>query len=201
MLVIACAPDNGQVGEETIQCKAVSMERIDRDEISPLGFSPAEILSFSEGTHSGTLQWADSMQSEVTINMQFTGEATYQVRDWVDENGGLAEQQLEIDCPNVMELEMEITISSTDGRLNESWPVQLRASSTIEATTSVQPQSFVGTLDVASFAPEGDFIRHRAFVDVDFQNGILSGRLSGQAESENGDVVSALSYDIATVDL
>jgi hypothetical protein len=63
----------GQVGtpDQSAEggCAVLSETRVERSEQSPLGFSPADVLAFAEGSHASPLEWArgDALASRVTV--------------------------------------------------------------------------------------------------------------------------------------
>ncbi len=205
VLFNACAPDNGQVGEETVFCEVYASESLQPQQNSALGFSPATISSFVSGMHNGTLRWASAEEGDFSITMEFTGTANFLSRAFGGEpsDDGI-EPQFDLGCPDVVDLEMMVTLVSNDGRLNESWLVHLLAPSSVEASFSRELDELAGSLDIVSFAPSDDAVRYSVNVDVAFQDGSLpgspvSGRIVGQSENQDtGDTVSATSFDIAS---
>lgn len=198
----ACAPSGGgQVGEETLVCQSVQDTVLDALEESPLGFVAEEVLGAVSGTHLTPLTWVDGTGTQLTLSLGQVGEITFEDREWVDSETGeetAPETELGLgDCDDVVVLDMQLGLVTDDGRLDESWPVSVVATSAARAEISYAFSAVSGSLELSHFAPEGVVDGISSYVDVEFADGNLSGRISGQVEDSNGDSVSSRGFDIA----
>jgi len=131
--------------------------------------------------------------------VQHTGVTNHLTRGWIDENGDSAEIHPELDCSDLVELEIVITARTDDGSLYETWMLSLLAASADNASLSQSLTAANGSLDIESFAPTGEFDGLQAQVDMSFSNAGVTGEIIGQAESSSGgNTVSAQSFDIAS---
>src|SRR5690606_10795341 len=128
----------------------------------------------------GDVAWADGETSAATLELSYEGGAIeYQDREWtgsgpIPEIGG--------GCDDVLVVELRLRLDSDDGRLAESWVAPLVSAS--GGAGSVFPDvagAFSGSLDIAPFAPPGDWDELRALVDVALAPSAATVTLSGQA--------------------
>ena len=125
LLGVGCSSGD-QADEEIAACEVFMVTPLAVEEVSPLGFSAKEMLGFVEGEHFQGLRYADGEEADAAIRFQFDGGASYQEREWISAHGDGAELPAD-GCGDVVELEMTVTISTTDGALDESWAVGLQS--------------------------------------------------------------------------
>jgi hypothetical protein len=198
----ACAPnDGGQVGEETQVCQSVQETTLDTSEESPLGFAAEELLGAVSGARQIPIRWEGGDASQLSLELNQAGVITFQDREWVDsqtgEEAGSGGELGLGDCDDVLVAEMQMRLITDDGRLDETWPVLVLATSGNTATISYSFDTVNGSLDIASFAPDGEIDALSAYVDVEFSASVVSGSIYGQAESSDGDTVSSARFAIA----
>ncbi len=197
--LFACSPDNGQVGEETLTCRVISTQNISLEENTSANFSAMDILLFSEGSHQAELQWADSSTSTLTLNLDSVGGPTLLTREWLDEDGNTSPFENLANCPTQIEIIMMATLQTEDGALDESWTVRLLAEDASEARFSRTLTTINGSLNIASYAPEGDYNNHQAFLSLRLHPDGMDGAIDGQAESNIDPLIaSAVNYPIAS---
>ncbi len=199
----ACAPkDGGQVGEENLGCQSVLSEPLTLDGDNPLGFTIAQVLELAEGDHQSALSWADGNDSVLHASLVFSGEASYEDREWIDDGSGIEPALVDMDCNDILRMQVQVELSSEDGALDESYALQLEAGTSDEAHLSTELPTLTGSLVIEDFAPAGSYSSFRAFLDLSITSAGLSGTISGQAESSGsgGDdgTVSATSFAIAS---
>jgi len=204
LALAACAPsDGGQVGEETIGCLPVETQVLEVDETSPLGFTPMDVLTLVDGSHTEALRWADGGETELTTSFSFASAANFQDREWVDagssEDGQPEPAPADLgDCADIVELSMTVTMQTTDGRLNESWAIALQAVAVDSSGFYQELEALQGSLDIQSYAPSGDFDSNRAFLDFTITPSGFDGEIVGQASGTDGQVAYAENYPIAS---
>ncbi len=198
LILGACAPDKGQVGEENFFCDTVATERLLVDEPSSLGFTAIDILQFSDGSHSGVLRWSDATEANLTIIVEHSGVTNHLTRAWNDDQENLTSGLSDSDCSDQMELELTVTMRTDDGSLDETWMLSLYAETAMEASLSQTLTSFNGSLDIRSFTPAGEFDDLQAYLEVSFSSATgISGTITGQGEHSSSDTVAVELFDIA----
>jgi hypothetical protein len=194
------ASGGGQVGEEGgVACLPVTTTPIDLDEVTPLGFSAGELLDATMGTRSAGVVWVSGGDTAMTIELSYEdGSAEFQERDWVGDHNGTLEA-IGVDCPDVIQIAARVEVTTADGALDESWDVVALADSATRLSFSRRLEDLNGSLAIEDFAPAGDWTSIRALIDLAIDAGGLSGRISGQATGESGDVAFAEGFEIATI--
>lgn len=181
--LVGCALDGGQSGEEGARCEASSSTTLARDEVSPLGFTPAEVLAFTEGTHVGELVWADGPTTDVTVSVTFEGGSIAFVDYEVVTDDG-AEPAAEIGCADLVEVEERVAVVSADGAFDESFTVVLGAASA-DAMTGVHALDDVnGTFTVGDHVDVSDYDAVSAWLDLRFDASGSSGTVAAQGTIE-----------------
>jgi hypothetical protein len=203
LALTACSPaSGGQVGEETLGCLPVDSIALGETDPSPLGFTIMDVEDFTVGQHETELRWEGGSTTPLTIGITYSGNGFYRDREWVDE-GGSAEPALldDEDCPDILDLEIAIEVSTDDGALNESWMTSLAAVTAMSASASHEFPAVSGTLDLAAFAPSSDYDELRGFLELRIEGQAVSGTLTGQVSKSGGggdsDTASAETFPIA----
>ena len=196
LFAAACANEPGNFGDENgTGCLPVERVTLSAAEASLLGFSGNDLLDQVAGSFSGSLVWTDST-SDGNLSISYEGGLVeFQDREWVSD--GQASQQIG-DCNDVLAVEVSLSLSSDDGRLAEQWTTMLLAETAASAIYGVAPESYTGSLDIASFASssEGSFSSD-IYGSVDASSTSLT--IMGQRSVVDGDVASADNFDIASL--
>ena len=117
----ACNGD-GDGRESTSACKATRTV-ISADDVTPLGFSGAQLLATAEGSYTGALTWQAVDASEVTTNVT-PGQTTLSLR--IARNGEIRLLDQEnngpaaIACLDGIEAQVEVQATTADGLLAET---------------------------------------------------------------------------------
>ena len=194
----------GQTGSESYGCQPETRTPLARDADSTLGFSADDFLVFTEGEHVRELTWKDGTKTQLTLTVTYAGgDIEFLDNEWKDDGSG--QEVATIGCVDTVAVEVEVQAKTADGALDESWPATITAS---QATASnlylaPKPDEFTGTIDVASFAPEGSDGVQVSF-EATFAADSVEGKLSGIATKHEGDkddpdgTVSGTPFDIAS---
>jgi hypothetical protein len=116
------ACDGGDERESTSACKATRTV-ISADDVTPLGFSGAQLLATAEGSYTGALTWEAVNASEVTTNVT-PGQTTLSLR--IARNGEIRLLDQEnngpttIACLDGIEAQVEVHATTADGLLAET---------------------------------------------------------------------------------
>lgn len=179
------------------------------DEVSPLGFAAADVLSFAAGEHASPLFWreqgSESMvevgpeSGESTLSVTIShagGEIRYVDMEPAEGEGGL-EADLAEDCPDQLEIDVMAQIGSGGGALAESIPVTLTATHDLLAhfSAAIEPEDIMGSMTVTSLDPQFDV--GAIDLDVGISSYGLSGSITGMISAEMGDTAVAGFVDYA----
>ena len=164
----------GQTGGEAgIRCaQTVAVEPLAFDADSPLGFSGADIATSLPKTAARPLAWTDGTSAVLDLSLAYTGTAGYAAA-----------------CrSNAVDVTLELATS--DGALAESVPARLFCASTERASLDVEldVSTLYGSLATthAMLASASD----RLLIQIDFANGITSGRVAAMHDDENSEIAA-----------
>lgn len=177
------------------------------DEVSPLGFAAADVLSFAAGEHASPLFWREQgSESMVEVGPE-SGESTLSVTithaggeiryvDYEPAEGEGFEEDFS-DCADQLEIEVMAQIGSGSGALAESIPVTLTATHDLLAhfSAAIEPEDIMGSMTVTSLDPQFDV--GAIDLDVGISSYGLSGSITGMVSAEMGDVGVAGFVDYA----
>ena len=135
------------------------------DELTPLGFSAADVLGVAGGRHTETLAWlqgglatsSGGEPTQVEVNVDFDGSARFiesSPRQSLGGSGSAADFAI---CNDRVELDATLTVSTADGALDETVSAVLRAETARLATASfsIPSDELSGDLKVNVNAPDG----------------------------------------------
>jgi hypothetical protein len=181
-----------QVGEESaIVCQPVVREALTREEESALGFAPGPLIDHVAGVFTGPMAWADGMSTPATLTVTDAGGPyEFQDREWVGDGLTAAIG----DCNDVVSVTLDVELRSEDGALAEVWQVAVLAEVATEAATSIDASEFVGTLDLARFAPStGDLESH---LMLHLRGTDATVAIDGLVSRVEGETASATFFDV-----
>ncbi len=227
-LLIACASDGGggdpfggQTGSEAPPCKRLDPAELATDEVSPLGFSPAEILEFAQGEHSAELLWASGETTTLTAQVTPTGPASFQDIEPLpsktdasmtegpqssmtegpqSEPSSQPEPSSEIGaaCEDMVVIPVRVTVSSADGRLEDEIEANLEARHKEEATLFKLLAPDAVDYEITEIDLE-DHEGVKFHIDASFGPTRFEGRVFGQGtETESDGTASVTNIDVAT---
>lgn len=189
----------GQVGEESgVVCKPVERDPLALADSSPLGFSAQELLDATGGDYAGSVEWSDQTSSAATVSVTYTGGVIeFQDREWTSD-GDSQDLAASLECNDVVAIEVEVVVTSDDGRLDESWTTMLLAEQGSAASFAVPDPSYAGTLDVASFSPHEGEVTSWVDAELDAAGAtiVIEGQVSVSTGNDDDDTVSAQAFDI-----
>jgi len=197
-----------QIGAEaTVGCLPQTKTPLALDEASVLGFSGQQVLDKVAGEHVVTLKWSDEAQRQLTQSQLIVtvtydkGRVEYRDNEWHSDTSGGQEQSMigiETDCPDTVEVDVQIMFHSEDGTFAETFDGTLVATSA-EVVRWDQPlESLNGSFDASAFVPQGTrYDELRAWVGANFSDGVLSGVIEGQTSYVDEVVATAQQVPIA----
>jgi hypothetical protein len=194
------AQAGGQTGEEGGKGCRFALTPLSFEETSPLGFSAADVLAFSEGEQRAPLRWLASDvpygpeqgPSEITARVAPQGKAEF---------AEPAPQQGELLCTEAVRIPVTLELSTAGGALSE------RVETRLEAASARQAQ-IVALLDSneirGDFAFDSVTLGERRFVRLEialyFESGTFSGFMQGgiqDGSTGDGGVTSFRSVPLA----
>ena len=197
-LLLLAAGCGGQVGEEQVVCEPIRREPLTLDQVSPLGFTGQDLLDAAGGRVDADVIWADNTATTMTIDVAYAGALEFQDREWQGD-GSLAEIGPG-DCDDVLQIGLRVDVSTADGALAESWEVNALADTADAIVFSRDLDAVQGSLSIEQFAPDTDWDSVRGWIDLTVGVEPPSGRIDGQAQSEqDGGTASAEFFEIATI--
>ena len=189
-----------------IQCAQATKQTVveSLDEDPGVGFSASDILAFAEGTHEEPLHWnpqelatigPESGDGSITITVQHSdGEVRYVQEDpdaasTGDEIGNLLPEG---ECRPWLELDVEVTVKTGGGVLDEHFDATLVSNNKLLATLFVHPEpdKLSGSLAVTDVKVAG-FVLAQLDLSISFTPFGVSGALGGVFEMRTNDAVSA----------
>lgn len=202
LALVACKPEKntGDTGADLSCSEDVTQLSVEQD--SPLGFAARDINTLTSGDHDATLTWAQGGTTGLRVRATYAdGDIRYIERAL--EGGGDAEltdtagaDEL---CPDTLEIDIDLTLETDDGALDEKWAATLVATAADSAAFSYtfDPLDLNGTYDVATDLDVTDYDTLEGVaagtIDLSGTTGTLSGQASGQEDCPEGDECSAWS--------
>jgi hypothetical protein len=201
----------GQTGEESVSCRSVARQELTPGETSPLGFSAEQLLADAAGEHQLALRWADGTTSALMLGVRLVGDAVeFAEREYREDPSGresaggeLGVPEIAIQCNDVLELPVALRFVTADAAFDESWSATLRAESLASARLFLELDldALGGSYRVTQVDPTA-FDNVRAFLSLEWREGIWTGSISGEAEMTagpgNDGSVSARGFSVAT---
>lgn len=186
-------------------CEAGEMTALGLNEDSPLGFSAADILAFSAGTHEAAIRWnpqlpgvtlsPESGEQEITITVTASGEPRF-VQPKPPENNGAEDLLIDIEgsgCASWVEIDVDVTVETSGGALDESFEGLLRAQSPL--TSSIfygpEPDELGGEFAVAVSGDFEGFTLAQLGLNIRFSPYGAGGTFNGLLQRSTGDAVTA----------
>lgn len=102
-------------------CAEISREAIDRDTLTPMGFTPRQALNLAVGTDRSMLEFTESDETGLTLTVTDTGEEV----ELVDVEP--ADDNPDAGCPDYVLIPVSVQFTTDDGRLDEGFDVKLVA--------------------------------------------------------------------------
>ena len=197
--------DGGQFGQETndgATCAEVERTPLDDDEVSPLGFSPADLKSWLVAAHTAPLTWSDATATDITVTLSGPSAADY-VTYVAEYPAGMEDANLALDCPAQVELVLATRIETGDGALDEALELTVQATDADAVDLWLELEDLSGTFDPWDWA-DADYDEVWADLRLALRaDTALSGAIEGRGEQTYGtgpdSAVSLTLFEIATI--
>lgn len=180
--------------------------QIDLDEVSELGFAPSELLAFADGEHAGSMLWGpgltgepatvkfgpDSGISGVTVTVKYADGEARHVRS---EPASGSEASA---CGDSVEVDVEVTLQTVGGVLDEKFVAAVRGASPKLALIrhELAFEALQGTLALETVEPEAAEVGPLQ-LEIGVSQAGLFGGATATVEVTDGDTVAAAQLDIA----
>lgn len=185
----------GLIGTPTSDAACMMQTRmLHVDEVSPLGFSANDVLAYATGTRSASLFWnantapasygPESGQSRIELSLEYRGGAVRAQQFLPEGTGGAAPT---LGCmADRLEIEVEASLVTAGGALDESFTALLAATSQMSAqlTYSFRLQALNGSFTVN--VPAGSVV-DQLQLDTTLNGAGFQGNLSGSVSPSSKD--------------
>ena len=199
-------PDDGEAdgneqSEALAKCAAVRSRVVGLDQRTPLGFRGRDILQLVRGEHIGSLRWATGGESRFTLTVHYRGKTRFNDNEWLSRPGDNGVMLMAHNCADTVELDVRITLRSSDGQFAESFDSKVVAQTPNGAVWRTDLEQLAGGFDPSDFIPQGEDVdQMRAWIAVKFSPQRARGSIVGQASGVSGDIAFAQRVDIARLD-
>lgn len=166
------------------------------DEVSELGFSADEVLSLALGEHLGEVSWDRGSDAAISVSVGSVGEARFIDAEVVQPEGGDT-LDIWVECPDRVEVDVVLELSTDDGWFDESFELALYSFEGSEARfhQELELDALAGSFDIEPDVTSVDYDELRAWVSGSFDEeglvGVVEGQASGEDECEDGEPCSA----------
>jgi hypothetical protein len=191
-LSLAACLEEDLPGEATMPTCADTATALSLDEVSALGFAPADLLALSEGAHEETLTWADDRDTAVVVTVSAPTDARFVESEAVYPDSDEPSPAIAIECSDRVEVDLQLSVATADGALDEAWDAVLSGERAELASVQVELDlgALGGSLDFEAFVAEPAYDDARAWVRADFDasgsSGAVEGQVSGEEEGCDG---------------
>lgn len=186
------------------------------DELSPLGFSAQEVLTAAEGHHEVTTEWlaptppfteleSSAMgQTNVSLQVQWTGGEVRYVESglrMVKPKPGEVMVGIAIDeestCPDRVEVDVEATLESSDGALQEvaEGTVVARRPWVADVMVPLDAGALRGSLRLELPSSSNAEIKELAFA-AQVGQGLFRGNLRGTVQEQSEEITTAALFEL-----
>lgn len=186
MLLCACTGTvnpvtGGQTGEIAAPICDGPYDPYDLDEVSPIGFSGADVLAELGETHSTTITWSDGVASTLTVRVEHDDE--------IQDEGNILYVDPMDDHPNCSEradVPIRLTLTTDDGLLELSFVEMLKATETDAATLVGNPSGiqFLGSFDLAAVVGAANLDAVAPHLELTFDGSGSTGEITARRIAE-----------------
>lgn len=194
LLVLAGACTLGNDPAELPYCEDVATA-LAMDEVSPLGFSGADVLAFAAGTKDETLVYARRGVDDTPLTLELgsvDGARFVQSTAVYPDEGGV-QADIGVVCDDRVEVDVAVELITADGAFDEAWQGALVAISGDAASTrhELDPDALGGTYDMDVDIDVADYDARSLWVEIQLDaigtSGAIRGQVSGEEDCTSGD--------------
>ena len=176
-------------------CEVVAETALELDGTTPGGTPVSDIVNILNGVHEAPLTWADDTTTDLTVTITDVANPRHQDFEVISDGSG---PMIEIACNDQVVLDIELSIVTADGQLNESMAhTATLIDGDVSPTLLVDLTEPTGSLNPVDWAEEGaDEVT--ASLSAQWSENGIEGAVHGMETSVSGDVALAMRFDIAS---
>lgn len=178
---------------DVIPCDDIT-SRLDPDEVSPLGFSGADVLTPIAAARTTAATWPEPPregETTVTIAVAGNGDPTFHERSVSEDADTDALSDADPACPDQLEVPVLVTFGSADGAFDEALPMSvwaLTASDPVSGSVPLDVDALTGTYTIEEIDPSAWDDVELSFENTWGPDATLTGQVSISARRMVGDV-------------
>lgn len=171
------------------------------DEVSPLGFSAAELLARLPASETVPLTYSDASVTELTLTYAPAASAEFVDLEPKPSDGSIETLMYAV-CEDLVEVGVDVTLSTADGLFDEALEAPLRAMAldTASMRAELPLDAMGGTFSIDAFTDETAYTDASAWALIVLGDGAttgdLHGQVSGGGDCEEGEVCTAWAADV-----
>jgi hypothetical protein len=185
------------------------------DEVAALGFSAAQVLAVAEGSHASELVWGaglgegpvtvafgpESGAGTLTVDVAYAGGEVRFVSSKPEESEGegLDDGAFLASCSDRLEVDVEVSVKTGGGALDESFTAPLRATSRgiSRISREIAVEELAGSFALTTVEPDDAEVGPLEFT-IGISGSGLFGGISSTVQLTDGEVASAGFMDVAS---
>lgn len=175
-------------------CEIVDQVPIDRDAVTPMGFTPRQVLDLAVGTQRSVLDFSASTEAGDTTELSVTTTDAGDPVRLIDVEPTDADP--DASCPDFVEIDVAGRFTTDDGRFDESYAAELVAFQGNETgyVVGLDADALTGSFDYAT-VDNGDYATRTIIISARFDADGTRGRLTGVGTAADGSQTSRVVAD------
>jgi hypothetical protein len=176
-------------------CEVVEETPLELDGTTPGGTPVTDIVNILNGVHEAPLTWADDTATDITVTISDVANPRHQDFEVSPDASGLT---IEIACNDQVVVDIELSIVTADGQLNESLAhTATLIDGNVSPTLLVDLTEATGSFNASDWAEDGaDEVT--ASLSAQWSENGIEGVIDGMSTSVSGEIATAMRIDIAT---
>jgi hypothetical protein len=185
------------------------------DEVAALGFSAAQVLAVAEGSHASEMTWGEGLgegpvkvmfgpesgAGALTVDVAYAGGEVRFVSSKPEESEGegLDDGAFYANCNDRLEVDVEVSVKTDGGALDESFTAPLRATSRgiSRISREIAVEALAGSFALTTVEPDNAEVGPLAFT-IGISGSGLFGGIASTVQVSDGEVVSAGFMNVAS---
>jgi len=182
---------------EGFGCDVVEETPLELDGTTPTGASVQDAANILDGAHTATLTWNDDSTTGLTVTITEVSNPRFEDHEVVSSGSGPT-PAIEIECNDQLVFDIQISIVTEDGQLNET---MAHTATQIDGATSptllVDLATTTGTFNPTDWTEE-TFDEVSASLTAEWTETGIQGLIDGMGTTTDGQIAMASRIDIAT---